>query len=342
MNSLKKQSENRLDETVSYQKFVNELKGIKPLPFAGGFSHSRTKSYNEKLMNLNCKPKIGKKLSLDLENVGEEGTAQHIRSPIVKRGKSSADLSLVFGEDRKKKGNIDVKIGDFEGIFERLGKSNEAKTEKKIKLENVSLKQENNILKGQVKSFQKIVAEVNRKLESLQKEHKVTEKKLVEALAKTQEVAEENKKLLGILMVYESEKYIASKNCLQDDLEQKILSLDREKDEKTDQFFQLLLRSTTFLQEFLTCEEWVLSLSESQSAKQEILENEELINDRIFRIKVELNNYHSLLTSERVFEKSYFTSISSSIIPSPIFSPNRTARLTSFNDFHSQESKENS
>ena len=198
------------------------------------------------------------------------------------------------------------------------------------------------ILKGQIKNFQRIVVEMSKKNDFMQNDKDCLEDKITKLMTENMELVKENEKFTNLMVNWENDKSMPStKLYLQDDLEQKILSLDREKEEKSDQYHQLLTKFVSYLQEFCNSEEWVLNLANSKLPKQEILECEEIINDRIVRIKSEMTYCQSLIYAEKQIEKSYFTSMSSSMIPSPINSPNRTMRLTSFNDFHSPRSKDN-
>ena len=357
MSSLKKQPETQCEETVSYNNFIKGLNKAKTLVQSSFMHHCRAKSFNESIsQNLQDTQKISKNknISLDLDNVGEEGTAQHIRSPIFKRGKSSQSILKLIGNSKGRDTDTvkseSKRFDTFTEIYKKLDKLKE--TDKEIteiktkfehtKLENHSLKQEILILKSQIKNFQRIIVEMTKKTDFIQKERDRLEDTITELIIDNRELIKENEKLTSLMGNWENDKSIPSnKLYLQDDLEQKILSLDREKDEKSEQYQQLITKFVSYLQEFCTSEEWVLNLANSKLPKQEILECEEIINDRIVRIKSEINYCQSLIYAEKLIEKSYFTSMSSSMIPSPINSPNRTMRLTIFNDFHSPSSKDN-
>ena len=77
----------------------------------------------------------------------------------------------------------------------------------------------------------------------------------------------------------------------------------------------------------------MLSLIFSPYPKNELQESEECIKGRIENLQSEIIYFQSQLNSDKVFEKSYCTSISSSLLHSPLYSPTKTMRYTNFNDF---------
>jgi hypothetical protein len=65
-----------------------------------------------------------------------------------------------------------------------------------------------------------------------------------------------------------------------------------------------------------------------------------MIRDRLDRIQEEIVNCQFQIAADKVVEKSYFTSISSSISPSPLLSPTRTVRMAGIYESLSPADKE--
>jgi chromosome segregation ATPase len=260
-------------------------------------SKSASKTINKRKASFDnfSKPvihKVHKEEYVELDSIGEEGIPQVVRSPIAKR--ESAQSADVFLKTVRNLREV-IRLRDQDEISE--------------------LKQENKDLKKQLLETHQSLQETKQKLVKLQNIYEKIEKLNIEILEKNTFLNEELEKTNKKLKTFE-------KNHLQEELEQKILTLFREKEENYSLFQNALTKLNQYLCEFASCEEWVLSLVSSPFIKKEIEENEEILRIRIEKIKSEIISCQSHLKSERFIDKSYFTSISSSMIQSPIPSPN--------------------
>jgi hypothetical protein len=90
----------------------------------------------------------------------------------------------------------------------------------------------------------------------------------------------------------------------------------------------------------LSSEEWVISLITSPYPKKELKDSEENIKNQIERLHAEIVYYQSQLNNEKMFDKSYCTSMSSSVMQSLGFSPTKTLRYTNGLETFSPAQKE--
>lgn len=236
--------------------------------------------------------KVQKDEFMELDSIGEEGIPQMVRSPIAKR-EGGSDAFLKTARNLR---DI-IRIRDNEEV-ERLRK-------------------ENDNLRSQLYQSKNLIKDMKGKLENLQKAYEKIEKVNIEVLGKNTCLNEELEKLRK-----KSRMTTKNKGFLQEELEAKILNLFKEKEEIFNSFQATLIKLNQYLCEFASCEEWVLSLLSSPFMKKEIEESEDFVRSRIEKIKAEIIFCQSQLKTERFVDKSYFTSISSSIIQSPIPSPN--------------------
>ena len=254
----------------------------------------------------------------EAESVGEEGTAQHIRSPIVKRGKSSSqsmDILHPIPVDDSSKKSYKEKI-----IL--------------LSVENSGLKQQVEFYKEQLKVYQKTISDMSTKYENSKGENLELEQKITQILIENRKFSDENEKLINMLRFLESGKgSFANKEFIQEALEAKILSIDQDRDEKAEKYKKIMNKLIGTLQEFINMQEWVLSLVTSPYPKKELAESEDNLKGIIERLQVEIIYYQSQLSSEKVIEKSYCTSLSSSVLYSPQFSPTKTIRYTNLQEF---------
>jgi chromosome segregation ATPase len=241
--------------------------------------------------------------------VGEEGTAQLIRSPIVKRGKSSSH--------------------SLEGLLPVPPQPSTAPQHTSLSflsIENASLRKQTDFLKDQLKVYQKTISELSSKYEGARAEALEMEEKVTKTLVENRKIVEENEQLIQMLRFLETDQ--PSKGFLQEALEAKILSIDQDRDEKIERYRRVLTKYISTLQEFLASQEWAVALVSSPYPKKELIDCEENIKSQIERLHAEIVYYQSQLNNERGLEKSYCTSISSSIMQSPGFSPTKTLRFT--------------
>ena len=319
---MKETSKPQCEETVAHKNFIKGINKVKGLIQNNLIMHQRTNScesliYPNNKVNQNVR--IIKKSKLEIDCVGEEGTAQIIRSPIVKRKKSSATSVDIA--------NLDEFMGNNKKLEEIQGELH------KIKLENASIKTESQILRSQIQILKNIIADLNKRLEDSKVETNQLISRINGIMHENSRILQENEKLMNRMTRDNERSYSSIKLYLQDDLEQKILSLDHEKEEKNELYQQVLMKYLSCLNEFSSSEEWILSLINSISPVTELKDCENLIKERLQRISMEIINCQSQMSAEKLVEKSYFTSISSSMIPSPLNSPNRTLRFTNTNDF---------
>ena len=243
MKTSIKTSDNHCEETVSYKHFIKGINKTRAFLQRSALLNKRNNSsdtckcINNKILLNNS---TTKKNSLDNDSVGEEGSAQLIRSPIVKRKQSSS----LIEEDLK-----------IETLLTTEKKTEDIQEKYMTTLqENNSLKQESQILKTQIKKLKNIVKNLNRKIEEYRNEYKRLNEKINNMILDNSKLLQENEKLLEIL--HENDRSCPSmKQYLQDDLEQKILSLDREKEEKNEQCLQILIKFLSYLNEFSSSEE---------------------------------------------------------------------------------------
>lgn len=306
MNKTVVRSNNEAEETVSYK---NYLKGLDRTRTTGSL-----KSINRKHSIGSLKPPSQGSLKIEVDSVGEEGTAQIIRSPIVKRGKSShQSLDLTPTASHQ--------VQDLQSFHSKL---------QAIQQENKYLRQENKLLKSQIKLIQNSVNDVKSKLESTLEASETLRESNTQLLMENKKLRQEVDQLMTVINLYDNESCRSSHVYLQDDLEAKILSLDKEKEEKYEMYQTAVMKLISYLNEFISSEEWVLSLASSPHAKRELLENEEVVRIRLERLQCELSVCQSQIKTERFIDKSYFTSISSSVIPSPLLSPKHTLKSSEF------------
>lgn len=314
--------ENNAEQTVTYKNFIKGLNRTKSFGTSTHYSAKR-KANLEALVSPMIKKSEQvirrKKISLDVDTVGEEGTAQIIRSPIVKRGKSSnSSLDIT--------NNTHLLPNDQKLVVEQ-----EMSLSSKIEINH--LKQENIMLRSHIKILQLSITDLQKKLDESLKESSALACQLEDLILDNKKALLENDRLLSVISTLENDSFRNSKTFLQDDLEAKILSLDKEKEEKKEQMQQILVKFMGYLNEFSSSDDWVLNLLKSPQPKKEIKKKEEYIHNRIDRIQLEIASCQTQINVEKGLEKSYYTSLSSSQIPSPLNSPSRTIRLTSFNDF---------
>lgn len=274
------------------------------------FTAKRTvpaKSINKRTASFDSfkKPIIHKstndEVSMDFESIAEEGIAQVVRSPVAKRGKSSTpeNLSKTVGlmqTQKILKVNFDKKEENFEEI--------------------IKLRQENLALKLQIRSFKELLRENKEKYEVTERTCKELKNINFKLMDKSRELKEKVKFLKKLNTEGET-----CKIDLQFELEAKILSLFKEKEEKHELYLATVAKMSNYLCEFASAEEWVLSLVTCPYVKKEIEENEDGIRKRFQKIKAEIGLCQALLNDDRFVDKSYFTSISSSIVQSPSHSP---------------------
>lgn len=321
--------ENLAEKTVSYKNFIKGLNRTKSFG-QGAYSTVNCKSNLETLASPIIKKSEQnirrKKIMVDVDKVGEEGTAQIIRSPIVKRGKSSnssldiSNSSHILQSDRKLIQEKDVSLSS--------------------KLEASHLKQENLMLRSHVKILQLSINDLQKKLEEALKESSALVCHIEELIIENKKMHIENERLISMISTLENESFRSSKAYLQDDLEAKILSLDKEKEEKQEQIQQILIKFMAYLYEFSSSDEWVLGLLGFPQPKKEIKNKAESLHNRIDRIQLEIASCQAQISAEKGIEKSYYTSLSSSQIPSPLYSPSRTLRLTTFGELLNPVPKE--
>jgi hypothetical protein len=328
MQNVLKSPENHSEETVSYKNFIKGFS--KSNSFASSVNDKRPNTI--KIPNSNFNPKFKanrlKSSQLEFDCVGEEGTAQLIRSPIVKRGKST---------------NSSIDLADKNAFMgtEKLFKSIQDKLQTKT-LENLSLKQEIQILNNKLLILLSTIADLNIKISHLETQSSEIEKKFNSLLIENKKTLEENEKLSNMLIMLVNDPRPSEQLDLHEDLEAKILSLDKEKDEKHEQYQQILLKYLGCLHEFAAAEDWVLSIIRIPFPIDELIDCEEMVKERIERIQAEISYCQYLMSCEKTVEKSYYTSVSSSVPPSPLYSPNRTVRVSTINDLISILDKDTS
>lgn len=311
MNRTIKVSEACPEPTVNQRSYLSRLQQekIKELEVTGGsLKYGKTqlssigfKSVKKIQINLGMRPR-------EVESVGEEGTAQIIRSPIVKRGKSMSH-------------SIDMpKPSKYE--------KNTMEPYNKLALENISLRQQLESQKEQLKIYQKTISDLSCKFEFAKTELFEFEEKTTQNLIENRKLNEENEKLMSMLRFFDNDS--SSKGIFHEALEAKLLSIDQDREEMADKYNRVLVKYISNLQEFLACQDWILTLISSPFPKKEIQDCEEALKGRVERLQVEIVYYQSLLNSERIIEKSYCTSISSSILHSPSYSPAKTMKGGNF------------
>ncbi|OMJ74809.1 hypothetical protein SteCoe_26188 [Stentor coeruleus] len=314
--------ENNAEQTITYKNFI---KGLNRTKSFGQSAHSSAKrrANLEALISPMIKKSEQvirrKKISLDVDTVGEEGTAQVIKSPIVKRGKSSNS-------------SLDItNSGNLLPNNQNLVVEQEMSLSSKIEINH--LKQENIMLRSHIKILQLSITDLQKKLDESLKESSALTCQLEDLILDNKKTLLENERLLSVISTLENDSFRNSKTFLQDDLEAKILSLDKEKEEKKEQMLQILVKFMAYLNEFTSSDEWVLNLLKSPQPKKEIKKKEECMRNRVDRIQLEIASCQAQINAEKGLEKSYYTSLSSSQIPSPLNSPSRTIRLASFSEF---------
>lgn len=293
------------EETVSLKSYIKGFE--KARPSASVKSLASKQSFSITRFNPNSRV-----VSLEIEKVGEEGTAQIIRSPIVKRGKSSnqsVDL------------NQSLKASDPRQLAEV----------KNLEHENKYLLKENILLKNQLKIMQNSLNDSKHKLDQSLKVSEVLRENNTELVMQNKKLHQEVDRLVTMINMFEAESCRSSQAGFQDDLEAKILSLDKEKEEKYEMYQSTMFKLISYLNEFISCEEWIISLVYSPLRHKELLENEDLLKTRLERLQNELYFCQSQIKTERYNDKSYFTSMSSSVNPSPLLSPKPTLRSSEYN-----------
>lgn len=319
MNRTIKLQEPTAEKTVSHKRFVTRVNQNRSTIL------DLTSSSSKKLKNNSNSSSRIKKIQISLnyrnnlpetESVGEEGTAQHIRSPIVKRGKSSSQSMDILHP-------MNLELPN-----KRCFKD----TVNQLSIENASLKEQIDFYKEQLKVYQKTISDMSTKYENSKAENLELEEKMTQILIENRKFAEENEKLITMFRFLESGHGSVGKEYVQEALEAKILSIDQDRDEKVEKYKKILNKFIASLQEFLNSQEWVLSLVSSPYPKKELQEAEENLKTLIERLQVEILYYQSQLNSEKVIEKSYCTSLSSSVLYSPQYSPTRTMRYTNIQE----------
>ena len=172
----------------------------------------------------------------EVETVGEEGTAQIIRSPIIKRNKSTSLEEIQQHKLKTFKENEE----SFKEIIQKLS------------LENASLTQQLHFNRDQIKVYQKTVLELSTKYEKAKTDVIEIEEKL--SLDK-KKLSEENEKLLSMIKFLETDHIRSSKGQLHEALEAKILSIDQDREEKAEKYSRVLSKYSFYLQEFLNSQE---------------------------------------------------------------------------------------
>lgn len=317
MNRTTKPQDPSAEKTVSHKRFLNrtnqnrsavlDLTSSKKLKSCSN-SSSRIKKIQ---ISLNCRNNLP-----ETESVGEEGTAQHIRSPIVKRGKSSSQSMDILHP-------MNLEIPNKKSFQEAVCQ---------LSVENTSLKQQIEFYKEQLKVYQKSISDMSTKYENSKAENLELEEKMTQILIENKKFAEENEKLMTMFRFLESGHASVGKEYVQEALEAKILSIDQDRDEKAEKYKKILNKFIASLQEFVNAQEWVLSLVSSPYPKKELQEAEDNVKALIERLQIEILYYQSQLNNEKVIEKSYCTSLSSSVMYSPQYSPTRTMRYTNIQE----------
>lgn len=302
MNKTVVRGNSEAEETVNYKSY---LKGLDRTRTTGSL-----KSIHRKNSFGSLKPPFQGSTKLELDSVGEEGTAQIIRSPIVKRGKSSHQSLDLTPTTSHQSQNSESFITSLQS------------TQQELKY----LRQENKLLKSQIKLVQNSLNDFKYKLESALAASETLRESNTQLLMENKKLRQEVDQLMTVINLYDNESCRSSHVFLQDDLEAKILSLDKEKEEKYEMYQGTLMKLISYINEFIASEEWVLSLASSPYAKRELMDNEEVIRIRLERLQSELCACHLQVKTERFIDKSYFTSISSSVIPSPLLSPKHTLK----------------
>jgi hypothetical protein len=319
MSRSSKNTEVSAEKTLSHKRFLSRVNrsAVLEVPSNNGKktkTHSNSSSRIKKIqISLNSRNFLP-----EAESVGEEGTAQHIRSPIVKRGKSSSQSMDILHP-------IPVEISTKKSYQEKITA---------LTVENTGLKQQVGFYKEQLKVYQKTISDMSTKYENAKGENLEMEEKITQILIENRKILEENEKLINMLRFLESgQGSFANKEFIQEALEAKILSIDQDRDEKAEKYKKILNKLISTLQEFINMQEWVLSLVTSPYPKQELNESEENLKNLVERLQVEIIYYQSQLSSEKVVEKSYCTSLSSSVLYSPQVSPTKTMRFTNLQEF---------
>ena len=240
MNNSDYTEENACEKTLSYKSLIKGLNKAKNGALAKVSKISRTSSHSGFFLNKSSvKPKKHK--TLEIDSVGEEGTAQVIRSPIVKRGKSNQSSLDITNSN-----NCIEADHSFEFLHKRL---------ESCKIENLSLKQEIILLKSQLKTLSNTILSIQQKLEYTSINRDELEEKVIQLMQENKKMASENEKLTSTISMFDNEKVLHSSFYLRDDLEHKILSLDREKDEKQEQCLHVLISYLSCLNEFFASEQ---------------------------------------------------------------------------------------
>ena len=247
-------------------------------------------------------------VSVDFESIAEEGIAQIVRSPVAKRGKSSTP------ENSLKTGGLmrtqKIAKADFEGKREKEEEEGEDLDE------IIKLRQENLALQLQIRSVKELLRLNKEKCEVAERTCKELKNINFRLMDKNRELKDKVRALKKLNTEGET-----CKIDLQFELEAKILSLFKEKEEKHELCMATVAKMSYYLCEFASTQEWVLSLVSCPYVKKEIEDSEDGIRGRLQKIKVEIGLCQSLLNDDRFVEKSYFTSISSSMVQSPTHSP---------------------
>jgi chromosome segregation ATPase len=249
------------------------------------------------------------KSGFEAETVGEEGTAQVIRSPIVKRGKSMSHSMETLQASTP------------------MPKQEDKNPLKKLEQDISALKQQLNSKQNQIQIYQKTISDLSLKFENSKAELLDYQERSSNLIMENKKLKDENETLAKALKFLEHPK-----DGLQEVLEAKILSIDQDRDEKIEKYNSILTKYISNLHEFLASQEWILSLVSSPYPKKEIQDNKENIFSCFEKLQSEIFYYQSLLSCDKTFEKSYYTSICSSLMHSPSFSPSKATRYTNFHE----------
>ena len=247
MNRTIKSAENYSEKTVSHTKYLSKFNQKKSsmLNTTTGYQKvtkncktSSNSSNNIKNIQINL---VGKTHGIEAEIVGEEGTAQIIRSPIVKRGKSMNN-------------SMDL-IQNSKTLNDKLIKNQNDPLNKLI-LENISLKKQLEFHKEQLKVYQKTISDLSGKFEISKQEIADLEDKITQVLIENRKLTEENEKVMSMIKFLENDHCsLSNKNYLQEALEAKLLSIDQDREEKAEKYNQILTKYISNLQEYLNSQE---------------------------------------------------------------------------------------
>ena len=363
MNRTVKISEKNSETTSLPKKYLSKIHQVKqskldsykrPQHMVKAFSNSINNSSAIKKIQIN----LGMRPSrYEGESVGEEGAPQLIRSPIVKRGRSMSHSMHIIQEDdsinhsmhfqvpalgimgisNSKHSQEDDPMSHSMNIQESdLSSMNIISNNEPIQelyLEIDTLRTKIDAQSEQISIYQKTILDLSTKYEFSRTEIIEQEEKITKILIENRKLNEENEKLISMLRFLEGDQNsISSKGYLQEALEAKLLSIDHDREEKAENYNLVLFKYISHLEEFLAMQDWTLSLLYAPYPKKDLLDNEDSIKNRIDRLQAEIIYYHSQLKSEIIIEKSYCTSLSSSILQSASCSPTKTMKNETMQD----------